>query len=249
MTVAPGSVLEHRACSFSAAFFLASSSGSRARARPRRSARSRAARSLAAARRRRGVAVRLLPEARHLPFGLVQALLQGGLAVEGGGPRAGAHAHAVQGHAVEIDQALLAQHGDRVGQRAAEELGVGHAEVGEGVVVDGHAARPPAEGVVVGAQVVQGAGRADALQGGVQPQADADARVEGGVARPAQARADAVIEGGQVQADAEVPDEAGLVVRVEQLLPGHGRDELLAVHGAQGRRRSVRHEPPRTQTS
>jgi CubicO group peptidase (beta-lactamase class C family) len=39
-------------------------------------------------------------------------------------------------------------------------------------------------------------------------------------------------------------DQAGLVVRVEQLLQRHGRDDLLAVGAAQARRRSVGHEPP-----
>ena len=116
--------------------------------------------------------------------------------------------------------------------------------IGEGVVVDGDAADQPAEGVVVAAEPGQGAGGADALEGGVQPQGDADPRVDGGVARAALAGADASRKGAEVQAQAEVPDDAGLVVGLEQVLQGHGRDDLLTVRHPQPRGRSVAHDRP-----
>ena len=165
--------------------------------------------------------------------------------MEGGGPGAGADAHAVVGDAVEVDQVLLAEHGHRVGQQPVEHVDVADAEVGEGVVVDGDAAAEPAEGVVVAAQPGQGAGGADALQGGVQPQGDAQARVDGGAAGAAFAGADRLVKGFEVQPQAEVPDDAGLVVGVEQVLQGHGRDDLLTVRLTQTRGRSVAHDPHR----
>src|SRR5262249_33675428 len=149
---------------------------------------------------------------RHLLLGLAEAFLQGGPAMEGGGAGAGADAQAVVGDAVEIDQPLLAEHGDRVGQQPIEQVEGTDAEVGQGVVVDGDAAAQPAEGVVVAAQPGQGAGGADALQGGVQPQGDAQARVDGGAAGATFAGADRVEKRLEVQPQAEVPDEAGLVV-------------------------------------
>ena len=45
--------------------------------------------------------------AGHLVLGLLQALLQRRAAVEGGRPGAGPDAHAVVGHAVEVDQAYI----------------------------------------------------------------------------------------------------------------------------------------------
>ncbi len=61
------------------------------------------------------------------------------------------------------------QYGHRVGEQAVQEFEGIDPEVGQGVIVDADAAAQPAEGVVVGAEVVQGAGAADTLQGGVQP--------------------------------------------------------------------------------
>jgi hypothetical protein len=165
--------------------------------------------------------------------------------VEGGGPGAGADAQAVVGDAVEVDQPLLAEHGHRVGQQPIEQIEVTDAEVGQGVVVDGDAAAQPAEGVVVGAQPGQGAGTADALQGGVQPQGDAQARVDGGPAGASLAGADRDGEGLEVQPQAEVPDDAGLVVGIQEALQGQGREDQLAVGGTQTRGRSVAHDPHR----
>src|SRR5262249_46392114 len=151
-------------------------------------------------------------------FGLGEVFLEGLLLAEGGGAGAGADAHAVDGDAVEIDQVLLAEHGDGVGQEPVEEVEVGGAEVGEGVVVDADPSGEPSEGVVLGAQPGQGACAADALEGGVQPQRDADPGVDGGVPGKADAGAYPPEQGGEVEAGAEVPDEPRLVVGVEQVL-------------------------------
>jgi hypothetical protein len=136
---------------------------------------------------------------------------------------------------------LLAEHGHGAGEQPVQEVEVADAEVGQGVVVDADAAGQPAEGVVPQAQLGQGAGAADALEGGVQPQRHGDARVEGGVAGPAEAGADSVVEGGEVEGTDEVPDEAGLVVHLEEPLQGHGGDDLLAIRHTQPRRRSFAH--------
>jgi hypothetical protein len=165
------------------------------------------------------------------------------LAAEGGGPGAGADAHPVQRDAVEVDQVLLAQDGDGAGQQAVEEPQVAGAEVGQGVVVDGHAAGDPAEGVVLGAQPGQGAGGAYALQGGVQPQGDGQARVEGRVPGAALAGADGVVQAGQVEALTVGPDEAGLVVVIEQILQRHRRDDPLPIRRPQPRRWALAHDP------
>src|SRR5262249_6761011 len=179
------------------------------------------------------VVLQLLLEPADLLLGLAQVLLQSGPAVERGGASAGADAQAVLGHAGEIDQGLLAQHGPGVRQEPVEEIDVSGTEVGQGVVVDGDAARDPAEGVVVDAQPGQGAGRADALQGSVQPQGDEDARVGGRRPGVPFDGADAVVQGGEVQAPDEVPDEACLVVGVQEILQGQGGEDLLAISAAQ----------------
>ena len=112
------------------------------------------------------------------------------------------------------------------------------------MVVDGHTTGEPAEGVVVLTQPVQGTGGADAFEGGVQPQGDAEAWVEGGPPGSADPGADEVVKRGEVEGGDEVPDEAGLVVGIEQVVQRHGREELLAVGGPQTRRRSVAHDLP-----
>ena len=66
-----------------------------------------------------------------------------------------------------------------------------------------------------------------------QPSARGDA-----VAPEHEARADLVLQGGQVEAQHEVPDEAGLVLGLQEVLQGHARDELLAIGAAQPRRRA-----------
>ena len=167
--------------------------------------------------------------------GLGQALLQSWPAAEGGGPRAGADTHAVLGDAVEIDQFLLAQDGHRVGEQSVEELQVLDAEVGQGVVIDADAAAEPAEGVVVGAEVVQGAGTADALQRGAQPQRREDTRVGGRASGMPFDGADAGVQVGQVDALDETPDDARLVVVGEQVVQRHRWEQLLTVSQTQTR--------------
>lgn len=99
-----------------------------------------------------------------------------------------------------------------MGQQAVEELQVGNAKVSQGVVVDTDTATEPAEGVVVGAEVVKVASAADALQGGVQPQGDEQGRVGGWPAGMPLNGLDAVEQEGKVDALDELPDEARLVV-------------------------------------
>jgi hypothetical protein len=109
------------------------------------------------------------------------------------------------------------------------------------VVVDADAAGQPSEGVVVGAKPGEGAGGTDALEGGIEPEGDADLGVDGGVPRAARAGADTVVKGGEVEARTEVPNEARLVVGIQEALQGHGGDDLLAVNRAQPRSRTLAH--------
>ena len=181
ITVASGSVVEPRALSSSPAFFLASSSGNRssaagsARPAPGRTPSGRRLAPVGGGR----VVFHLLLEPLDLLLGLVQALLQGRPAAERRGPGGGADPHPVLGDPVQIDQVLVARTATEWvrGRRA---VAIGDAEVGEGVVVDGHVADDPPEGVVVRAQPVQRAGAADALDGGVEPDGAEDLGVDGG---------------------------------------------------------------------
>src|SRR5581483_10819445 len=181
------------------------------------------------------ILVQFLLEPTYLFLGFLKMFLQRGLASEGSRPGAGADAHAIVGHAVEIDQFLLAQHGHRVRQQLVEESDVRDSEIGQGMVVDGDTADQPAKSVMVSAQPSQGAGGADAFEGGVQPQGDAQAWVDGRATGPAFPGTDRLVKRGQVQAQAEVPGEPRLVLLLQEVFQGHGREELLAVGSAQPR--------------
>src|SRR5439155_488000 len=52
-------------------------------------------------------------------------------------------------------------------------------------------------------------------------------------------------KGFEVQPQAEVPDDAGLVVGIEQVVQGQGREDLLTIRLTQTRGRSVAHDPHR----
>src|SRR5262249_41907807 len=171
--------------------------------------------------------------------GFLEVLLQGRTAAEGSRPGAGADAQAIVGNAVEIDQILFAQHGHGVGQQLVQQVEVLDAEVGQGVVVDRDATDQPAESVVVGTQPGQGAGTADAFEGGVQPQRRAKAGVDGSASGSAFTGAEVVVKRGQVQAKAEVPDDTRLVILLKEILQGEGREDLLPISSAQPRRGSV----------
>ena len=162
--------------------------------------------------------------------------------VRSGTPRStatyrGADAQAILGHPVEIDQVLLAEHGHGVGEQAIEELQVINAEVGQGVVIDEDAAAQPVEGVMLDAQEVEGAGTADAFEGGVQPQGGQKGRVDGGPPWATRDGADLVVQGGQVDSLDKVPNHARLVVGVEKILQTQGGQELFSVDAAQPRLR------------
>jgi hypothetical protein len=120
-------------------------------------------------------------------------------------------------------------------QHVVEQAQVADPEVRQGVVIDRDAAAEPAEAVVVRTQPVEGAGAADASDGGEQPQGDQDAGVGGRPAGAAVDGADGVEQRGEVEPLDEVPDGAGVVVGGEQVLQGHGGDKGLSVGAAQAR--------------
>src|SRR4051812_47504181 len=92
-------------------------------------------------------------EALDLSLRFLQQSLQGLTAAKRGRPGTGANAHAILSDAAEIDQTLLPQQFDRLLEQLIEELQVVGAEIGEGVVIDGHATTQPAKGVVMDAQI------------------------------------------------------------------------------------------------
>ena len=78
--------------------------------------------------------------------------------------------------------------------------------------------------------------RADPFEGGVEPQGDGQSGVEGGATGPSLAGAERVGEGGDIEPAAKVPDDAGLVVVVEESVEGHGVENAGAIRGPQARR-------------
>src|SRR5581483_10131078 len=60
--------------------------------------------------------------------------------------------------------------------------------------------------------------------------------VDGSTAWAADARADGLGQGGEIETLAEIPDDACLVIRIQEILQGHGGDDLLAINTAQAGR-------------
>ena len=154
-------------------------------------------------------------------------------AAKRGRPGTGADAHAVLSHTVEIDQPLLAEYRHGVFQHPLQNIGILDAEVGQGVGVDGEAAGQPEVGVVMDAQGGQGIGTFDAGQGGVQPQGDEEAGVDGRASGDRTTGANAVIQDREVESLGEMPDGACGVIGFDQVIDKQGRKELLAVGGAE----------------
>src|SRR4051812_2316902 len=69
--------------------------------------------------------------------------------------------------------------------------------------------------------------------------------IDGGPAGAALARADRLVKRLEVKSRAEVPDDPSLVIGLDQVLQGHGREDLLTVRLTQTRGGSVAHGPPR----
>ena len=117
-----------------------------------------------------------------------------------------------------------------------EQVGLGHPELREGVVVDRYPATDPAVRVVLVAQAVERPGAADALERRIQPERDEDGRIDRRPTRVALDRADAVIEGGQIARLDEGPHEARLVVRGQEALEvRRAQGELSPVRALQAR--------------
>jgi len=92
------------------------------------------------------------------------------------------------------------------------------------------------------AQPGEGTGGANAFEGGVQPQGDAQAWVDSGVAWATVAGTDVVVQASEVEAETEIPDDAGLVVAIEELIERHRSEDVLAISQTQTRGRLITHE-------
>ena len=139
ITVASGSVVEHRAFSRSSGFFLASNSGSRSNAPLIRSARSRAARSRAFCRRRSPAAGSSSNSARNAwtwASASASASSRVGRRRNDAAPALARTRIPSCATRFEVDQSLGHQHRDALGQQPVQQFAMVGAEVGQGVVID-----------------------------------------------------------------------------------------------------------------
>jgi hypothetical protein len=94
-------------------------------------------------------------EGFDLDLRFLQASLQGGTVSQRGSASAGPRLHAVLSNTVELHQSLVQPGCHTVGEQTVQERDVLDAEVGEGMVVRGHAAAPPWIGQAVAAEFVE----------------------------------------------------------------------------------------------
>ncbi len=92
-------------------------------------------------------------------------------------------------------EAVGEQRRDALGEQRVEDLDMVDADGREGVVVHAHTAAQPAVGVVLLTEAREGAGRADPLEGGVEPERHQDGRVDGWPAGMALDRSDTRVQG------------------------------------------------------
>ena len=156
---------------------------------------------------------------------------------EGSGASTSPHAQAILSDPVEIDQVLLQQDGDAVGEQLVQEVEVADAKIGQGMVIDRDPATEPAKAMMVQAQPVQGAGAANALDGGVEPQGHPDLRIGGGASGSALHSADVAEEGRQVEALDELPDGPGVVFGGQEVFQQQRRQQDVPVGPPQARGR------------
>src|SRR5208337_2100231 len=97
-------------------------------------------------------------------------------------------------------------------EQLLHELGVVGAEIGEGVVVDGHPSDKPAEGIVMDTQIVEFTSAGKARECGIQPQGDKQTRINGRTTGQAPTGTNVVIQRCEVQPLGVSPDGAGGVV-------------------------------------
>jgi hypothetical protein len=171
-------------------------------------------------------------------LGFLMGFRQLGLAPERTGAGAGADAQAILADAVEVDQALAAQHRHAPNHLLRQPIRVLRAEVRQRVVIHRHAAAQPLERIVARAESVQAVGAGDAFEGRIQPQRDQQANVDG---RSSRMMLDGPVfgfQGGEVHLLDEVPDGAdGMVGRDQLVEETRMRIELIAVGPAKTRPR------------
>ena len=158
------------------------------------------------------------------------------------------------GSGVQIDQSLIHEAGQRLGQQAIEQVGMLGAEIREHVVIEGHAAAQPLVGAVALTEAFDLAGTGDAIDGRPEQQGKEDAKVRGIAAHMALDGLDGLEEFGQIDGFDEGPDEAGEMIGIEALVERFGAKLSLEafrpvdarcrpgfVVGRGGRRRRGRH--------
>src|SRR3972149_1440715 len=126
----------------------------------------------------------------YLLPGLLQAALQSLLAPKGGGPGTSPYPHPVLRYLVQTDHLARHQTAHNLGQQVIHRRWVRHSEVGEHMVVDGHATSQPAVGIMLMAEPVQLPSATHSLHRGIDPQRQEHLGLAGGTARPVQHRLD-----------------------------------------------------------
>jgi hypothetical protein len=175
-------------------------------------------------RHRSAILVRRRLQRFDLSLGLRQAAGQAWAAAQRRRAGVGSHFQAVLSHARQLHQSLMQQGGHAVAQQSIQPLNVFDAEVGETVVVHGHAATEPLLGQALLAQLIESSGTADALKGGVQSQSHEDTGIIGIAAGDAFARLDALVEGREVEGFDVGPDASCLMVVGQELVEGQAAD-------------------------
>ena len=170
------------------------------------------ARCLPALRAGCGIGVDFQLQIRNTLFGSGHRLIQAHRALERALARRSLDLRPVDNDLVDVDQPLGHECCQTVGQQLVEHIGMGNAEVAEAVMVDRNAARQPAVGQVAFAQTVQLARRANALDGGEQPQRKLHRRIGRRPAGLALARRDLVVKRRQIERRHEAPHQPGNMI-------------------------------------
>ena len=171
---------------------------------------------------------------------LLQVALQARPASERAAAGTGSHAQAVLRHAVERHQALRHQRRHATGQHRIEDRAVGHAEIGERVVVHRHPAHEPAIRIMRLAEAIERAGAAHAVQRRVEP----ERRQNGGIDRRAPRAAfdgpNRAVQRREIQSFHEVPHDPRAMLRRQQPVEiRRAQLQLVAIGPLEARRRGL----------
>jgi hypothetical protein len=131
---------------------------------------------------------------------------------------AGANLRAVDCDLIKADQPFGDQRRHALRQQPIKNLHAVDPEVGEPVIIQRHAARPPPIGGVALGKPLQFARRPHALDRGVKPQRKQNRRIDGRPSRFALARENLIVKGRKIGALDKTPHQARAMVRWQETL-------------------------------